>query len=469
MLPGLRSHAQKLTSLVPAGLRYGALYRRERAFLERSQYFDVDQLRALQREELRRLLKHAREHVPYYRETFRSAGLVPEEVRGPQDLAALPLLTKELITQRLPDLLAGNRGAMAREKRTTGGTSGTPLGFYVERGRTGALERAFIGRSWNWLGVRFEDRSVILKGQVVHPRDLRAGKFWQTCYPERDWTFFSSHHMSGPNLDRYAAKIRELDPVFIQSFPAGLDVLARHWIETGLGPLPSLKMVHVSSETLRPDQRERFERAFGARVFSSYGQSECAVLATECERSALYHVAPEYGVTEIVRPDGSACAPGEVGEIIGTGFNNYVLPMIRYRTGDLAAWSLVRCGCGRAFPLLERVEGRGQDVVVAGDGHVMPLNALIFGTHLPEYEHIRELQVRQDRPGFITVAVVPYPSYSEAVGRGVVAALERVADGGLRVDVKIVDAIPRTPSGKFKLLLQSLPATWWGGYEPRRD
>ncbi|MBI5837814.1 MAG: phenylacetate--CoA ligase family protein [Candidatus Eisenbacteria bacterium] len=466
VLSDIRGHAQKLRSFIPASLRYGALYRRTLTALEKSQSFDEDRLRDLQRGELRRLLRHAFEQVPYYREAMQAAGLRPEEVRGPQDLLALPLLTKEIITTRMPELVAGNFGPARCLRRTTGGTSGTPLGFVVERGRTDPLERAFIARAWGWLGVRFEDRSVILKGQVVAPKDLRAGRFWQTCYPERDWTFFSSHHLTAENLPAYARKIQELQPVFIQSFPAGLDVLARHWIQEGLPPLAGLRLVHVASETLRTDQRERFERAFGARVFSNYGQSECAVLASECEHDHAYHVFPEYGVTEILRVDGTPTAPGEIGEIVGTGFNNYALPMIRYRTGDLAAWSRRRCVCGRAFPLLERLEGRGQDVVVARDGHIMPLNALIFGTHLEEYARLKEMQVRQERPGEITLAVVPYPDYSGDTARGIRSKLEAVADGGLTVRVEVVPDIPRTKSGKFKLLVQKLPATWWGGYAP---
>jgi phenylacetate-CoA ligase len=389
-----------------------------------------------------------------------------EDVTGPKDLAALPLLTKEIVTQRLPELLAGNIGPSRRVRRATGGSSGTPLAFYVEGGRTDPLERAFIGRAWGWMGVRFEDRAVVLKGLVVAARDLRAGRYWQTYYPERNWTFFSSHHMSEQTLPLYARRFRELKPAFIQSLPTALDMLARYWIREGLPPLAGLKMLHVASETLRPDQRARFEQAFGARVFSTYGQSECSVLAGECEQNTAYHVFPEYGVTEIVRPDGTPAAPGELGEVVGTGFNNYVLPLIRYRTGDLAAWSPGRCACGRAFPLLERLEGRGQDVAVARDGHVIPFNALVFGVHLPEYGKIKEMQGRQTTPGEITLAVVPYPDYTDEVGRVIAARLEDAADGGLRFQVEVVAEIERTPSGKFKSLEQQLPADWWNGYRP---
>ncbi len=460
-----RNEIQKLRSLIPANLRYGGLYRRTFARLQVSQYWDEERLRELQVWELRRLLRHAREHVPYYARLLKDVGLNPEDVRGPEDLRALPLLSKEEIQALLPELLAQNFSPSARQERTTGGTTGTPLGFFVERGRTDPLERAFIARFWGWMGVRFEDRSVILKGMVVEDRLLREGVYWQTSYPERHWTFFSAHHISDEHLDSYARKIRELNPDFIQSFPSGLDLLARYWIRKGLPPLPGLKMIHLSSETLRPEQRNRFEKAFGSRVFSNYGQSECAVLASECEHDAAYHVFPEYGVTEILRPDGTPTAPGEIGEVVGTGFNNHVMPLIRYRTGDLAAWSRRRCVCGRAFPLLEQLEGRGQDVVVAMDGHILPLNALIYGSHLPEFRHVKELQVRQRVKGELELGIVPYASFTPEIGEQICRRLERVADGSLILACKVEDHIPLTPGGKFRLLVQDLPATWWGGYE----
>ena len=463
---GMREAVQAARSVMPPGLRYGGLFRTQLGALQKSQFLPLDSLRDMQRRRLRRLLQHVYDHVPYYQSMMRRMGIQPQDVRDLADLSALPLLSKEMIAGMTEDLLADNFPPARRQERFTGGTTGTPLGFFVERGRTDALERAFIARSWGWMGVNFADRCVILKGQVVDERELREGRFWQTSYPERSWTFFSAQHMSEENLPAYARKIMELRPVFIQSFPSGLDLLAKFWLRRGLPPIAGLRMVHLSSETLRVDQRERFQKAFGAPVFSNYGQSECAVLASECEHDSSYHVFPEYGVTEIVRPDGTPTVPGELGEIVGTGFNNYAMPMIRYRTGDLGSWSRRHCVCGRPFPLMERLEGRGQDVVVARDGHIVPLNALIFGSHLPEFRFLKEIQVRQKEPGELTLAVVPYPEYTAEIGLVMAAKLERVSDQAVSIRVEVVDQIPRTAGGKFQLLIQSLPATWWGGYGP---
>jgi len=115
---------------------------------------------------------------------------------------------------------------------------------------------------------------------------------------------------------------------------------------------------------------------------------------------------------------------------------------------------------------MERLEGRGQDVVVARDGHIVPLNALIFGSHLPEFRFLKEIQVRQKEPGELTLAVVPYPEYTAEIGLVMAAKLERVSDQAVSIRVEVVDQIPRTAGGKFQLLIQSLPATWWGGYGP---
>src|SRR5262249_38057181 len=150
-------------------------------------------------------------------------------------------------------------------------------------------------------------------------------------------------------------------------------------------------------------------QAFGGQVFSNYGQTECSVLASECEQSTAYHVFPEYGVTEEVRPHRSATGPGELGALVGTSFRAYGTPMSRYRTGDLAVWSEDGCGCGRQFRLLERLEGRAQHYIVGDDGRILPLNSVVFSTHMAEYRFLKEMQVRQDTRGRITLALVPYP------------------------------------------------------------
>jgi phenylacetate-CoA ligase len=291
---------------------------------------------------------------------------------------------------------------------------------------------------------------------------LRQSCFWEVSYPERRWTNFSSFHMTEENLPAYAQKILQINPVFISCSASDLDLLARYWLREGLPSLTHLKMIHQSGEVMFPEQRERFRKAFGARAFSTYGQSECTVLASECEQSSDYHVFPEYGITEIVRPDGSAAAPGELGEIVATGFNNDALPMIRYRTGDLAVWSERRCSCGRQYPLFEMLAGRTQQMLVGREGNLVPLNSFLYSVHAEEYAQVRQLQVRQLEPGKVTIAVTAYPGLDSQLARDLAERITRACGNVVVATVELVDELPRGRSGKPQLLDQRLPVQWGG-------
>ncbi len=460
----LKSRVQQVRSLIPATVRYGPLYRRQLAFLMDSQWQDPAALEACQVQQLRSLLADAFRNVPHYRELSRQLSLRAEDFRELADLRQLPILTREDVRTRQEELLSEKVPPSARLRRYTGGTSGSPLGFVAEGGRTDPLERAFVARIWSWFGVRFEDPAVLLRGYALSPRVLKSGTYWQRWYPERNWFGFSSFLMTRENLPKYAAKIREINPVLISCVASDLDLLAQFWLARRLPPLPRLKAIHQSGMLMYPDQRERFEAAFGARAFSTYGQSECTVLASECECSTRYHVFPEYGITEILRHDGQPTARGEVGEVVATGFNNHALPFIRYRTGDLAAWSARPCQCGRKFPILESMEGRGQYMVVSEDGLVVSLNSILYGSHLPELKAIKRLQVHQEEPGRLRILVVPTGEFTSEVEADFVRALWNVVDGRMNFQVQRVNEIPYRAGEKFKVLVQSLDVDWWAGY-----
>ena len=159
-------------------------------------------------------------------------------------------------------------------------------------------------------------------------------------------------------------------------------------------------------------------------------------------------------MTEILRKDGRPAEVEEVGEIVATGFNNYAMPLIRYRTGDLGAWSARGCACGRPFRLLSRLEGRGQYMIVLADGMVVGLNSILYGSHLPGLNMLKQVQVVQDKVGEILLIAVPTPEFNEDAGRALAAGLASVVEGRLAVHFRLVPEIPRVEGEKFKVLVQ---------------
>ncbi|GJQ22200.1 MAG: hypothetical protein HBSIN02_25550 [Bacteroidia bacterium] len=133
-------------------------------------------------------------------------------------------------------------------------------------------------------------------------------------------------------------------------------------------PAPrTLKSIITTSEKLTPEMRKVMEKAYGCKIYEEYSTVENALFASECEDGRL-HVSPDVSIVEILRPDGSACLPGEVGEVVTTVLSRKYQPLIRFRLGDLAAWDDEPCTCGRQMPVIREVVGRIEDVVVGPDG-----------------------------------------------------------------------------------------------------
>ena len=142
--------------------------------------------------------------------------------------------------------------------------------------------------------------------------------------------------------------------------------------------------------------------------------------------------------------------PAEDGlfELIGTGFNNLSMPLIRYRCGDLVRPARVneRCACGRSFPLIEQVIGRVDDAVKLANGRsVGRLDHIFKGV-----EGILEAQIRQDRLDAVCISIVPCATFNDRTRQALQNNARQRLGGEVAVEIRLVDAIPRTGNGKFK-------------------
>ena len=447
------SHANPLTIQALTLIPSYRVYRRMYTLLRRSRWWSREELLAYQAEALSRLLDHAYENVPYYRRIFDERGLVPADIRTPGDLALLPFLTKEIVQANLADLKARNYPESAFEYVRTSGSTGTPMGFYYERGTSRAKEWAFMKVQWDRVGYRFTDRCVVLRGHVVNPAS--DGACWRKALFGR-WLIMSSHLMTEETLPAYIDRIRRFRPRFIQAYPSTAVVLARYMREHEIEPFPTVQAVLCGSENLYPWQRSLLAGAFGCRVFSWYGNSEQTVLAGECEESPHYHIFPEYGVVELIGRDGRPVErPGEAGEVVATNLTNFVCPLIRYRTMDVAVATDERCSCGRQYPLLERVEGRLQEFIVTRSGHLISVTPINYESGA--FERIRQFQMCQEEMGELIMRIVRKPTYTDEDTRQLIHELRWQLGDEVNVHIRFVDEIPRTRGGKFRYLIQKLP------------
>jgi len=444
-------------------LAYYGTFRHTYNFLQKSQWWSQHQLEEYQLRQLSKLLEHAYKNVPYYRRVFDNRGLKPQDIQDFNDLRKLPFLTKEIIRDNLDDLKARNYSPQRFEYVATSGSTGTPLGFYYERGVTRAREWAFMKLQWDRVGYRFRDKCVMLRGNVVS--SASKGRFWEYTLFGR-WLILSSYHTTDENLPVYIQKIRKFKPKYIQAFPSAITILARYMKEHNIEPFPSIKAILCASENLYPGQRELLEDVFQCRVYSWYGQAENVVLAGECEKSTYYHIFPEYGVTELIREDGSSVRnENEVGIIVGTGFNNFAMPLIRYKTDDLGTKICGKCSCNREYCLLTGIEGKWvQEFIITQNDR--PISITSLNMHSDVYDNVRQFQFYQEKKEEVVFNVVKKESYTDRDTEYIRRELLKKLGDDINLVIRFVDHIPRTQSGKYKFLIQKLPVKF-GDWQSR--
>jgi phenylacetate-CoA ligase len=439
---------------IPIPIRYGKLFRETYNFLQESQWWSREKLEEYQLKQLESLLNHAYENVPYYRRLFKKRGLRPKDIQTFSDLNKLPYLTKDIIKKNLPDLVAKNYASSNLQYVTTGGSSGTPMGLYWEKGISVAKERAFVWRQWNWAGHRFRQRSLVLRGNVIGR--FRSGKRqWLEYDPVSNSLVLSAFDMTEENLFLYIEKIRKYKPTTIRGYASNIFLLVNFLRRHDLR-INKIKTVLTSSENLYPYQREIIEKYLKTKIYDHYGNTERNALIMECERGS-YHMIPEYGIIELIgENDKKITKNGLRGEIVATGFN-YVMPFIRYKTEDIAVNSDQICSCGRNFPLIKRIEGRLQEFIVAKNGDLISLGPAVFGIHSSEWTKVREIQIVQKKKGELLFNIVKDPYFSdEDVKEHIFKVFGERLDRQFEFEVAFVGEISKTSRGKYRYLDQRL-------------
>jgi len=437
----IRSAFLTAKGAVVARIKYSQAFWQRLAELEQSQWLSSSELRELQNRKLRALVAHVYEHVPYYRRLFDQRGLKPRDVETAEDLKKLPLLTKDLLRANAHDLVArGVAGQVALPGWTTGST-GSPINAVRTREAI-VFENAMIWRQRRLAGVQPGDTKAVvwgtIWGNVIIPSSRRhLPPYWRWNLAERQ-LLFSYYHMTDETLHRYFDRMEKSGVVCIEGFPSTMLVLAQH-LRRHNRTVP-LKAIFTSSEPLYRIHRDLIEERFQTKVFDLYGQAERVVAATECERHDGLHLNQEYGITEVLK-EGGECRDNEVGEIVGTGLNNYAMPLIRYCTGDLARLSHEPCGCGRQMGRLSAVEGRLADLIHTLDGRTVPGNGIMGAFH--GIGNLRRTQVVQNEPSTVHVKIVKaYPdqgvdleslkkNLQACLGAGMTVYCEFVSDSDL--------------------------------------
>jgi len=443
--------------LFPTKWLLGKSFRTIRKFIHNAQWWSAEQAREYQLNKLSEMLKLAYEKTIFYRNTFDSVGFHPRDIKSLDDMNQLPTIDKQVVIENLLDMCTKSVNDSDVDFGSTGGTSGTPLHFYINANRS-SVEYAYLTMSWDRIGYKLAMPMAVLRGRIVQPD--RNG-FRHEYDPILRHHYYSNFHMTDNNMKLYLKHICKIGPCMLHAYPSSAHTLAKFIIGMN-GQVPNnVQGILLESENVYPDQVHTIESVFGKRTFSSYGHSEKCVLAVQCEHTQNYHVWPTYGFFELLDDNGNpVTTPGQQGEIIGTGFINTVVPFIRYRTGDYATYVGESCeACGREHIIIKDIKGRWpQGELIAIDGSIVTMTAI--NVHDDTFKNVREYQFHQSIPGKATLCIVPVIPLNDKEQQLIVTNMNRRLQGQVTLDLEIRTELVKTPRGKQPRVIQkSVPFT----------
>ncbi len=413
--------------------------------LKRTQWLPERQMIALQLSRLRTLLAHADSHVPFYRESFRRAGLTPRDIRSLSDLPFLPILEKTSLRDHAALLTATGLSA-ALVKRQTSGSTGIPIMVWATAEARDAWVAASL-RAMDWWKVRIGDRKLTL----ISRHDL-TWRGWLKQLTLANVVEYSAMDLTDRTLDRLRWWLTRGRVRLLLGYPTSLEYLARAIGSRIPGRPLDLAAVFTTGEVLHPHQRSVLQEVFGCQVVDEYGSAEVGHIAAECPHGQM-HIAAENVIVE--------WEPAQEGmnahrELLVTDLTNFAMPLIRYRIGDLGA-PAAPCPCGRGMPVLRLGVGRTSDLVVLPGGRradfsvfdAVPEEVSARGVPLRQF---RVLQHAEDHFEILLAGPDAMAGVLEHVRRRMLAAL----DPSVRIDVRAVSAIPPDPTGKRRRFISYL-------------
>ncbi len=443
----IREIFASLYSLKVRNRRFGKAFFDQIEMLKVNSNLSPDTRAQKQIADLRAMLVYAHENVPYYRDLFDKVGFNPKKVCSLDDLRSIPLLERDILRAQNENLHAKSFEG-GKFIHSTSGTTGTALKFTLSE-ETNQRHYGCVWYHYGWAGVKRGDRIATFGAHpLVHP-DRKKPPFWLYDSVENE-LYFSIQHISPKTASYYAEKLMKFKPVMVRGIPSFLNLIAQYMLEKGISYTP--KAVFTYSETLLDRQRKAMEQAFNCPVYNFYSNGERTGHILQCQHGSL-HVLSETSVVEVVRPDGSPAAVGEVGELVITNLINKAMPLIRYRIGDTGVVAESGCPCGRQTPILRNLTGRTNDFLVTGDG--LRLRPVGVFANTP---NVKVAQFIQEEVGSVIVKIVPRDGYGPADEKHIMEELRWELGKMTNIQIQLVDGISFGSNGKFQHIISKVPA-----------
>lgn len=330
-------------------------------------YKDIDEIKRFQEARLGKTLAYLAEHSPFYRRVFSEQNIEISSIKTLEDMQKLPTTSKQDLQMYNSDFLCVDSIDVI-DYVTTSGTLGEPVTFALTEGD---LQRLAYNEASSFTIAGCE-RNDVLQLMTTIDRRFMAGM-----------AYFLGARELGCGVVRVGNGIPELQWDTINRVGATACIVVPSFLtkmiefaeKNGIDPnASSLKRAICIGEALRmPDGelttlgKKISEKWHSLELFSTYASTEMQTSFTECEVHRGGHIPADLIIVEILDENGNPVRTGEAGEVTITTIGVEAMPLLRFRTGDIAIQFSEPCKCGRKTPRLSSVIGRkGQMIKFKG-------------------------------------------------------------------------------------------------------
>ncbi|MFA7534526.1 MAG: hypothetical protein WCY68_00400 [Desulfuromonadales bacterium] len=426
-------------------------YRRLRGF-ERQTAAEV---RRHQWQRLCRQVRRAYDDSPFYREFYDAGGFHPDHLRGWDDLAKVPILRKEAVKKNWRRMLAPRFAEAELFFGQTSGSTGKPLQFAIDP-PAAQVQRAVALLTNEWGGYRPGARMYSFIGRSLKKAPTSPWRQWLRRTALDRSTNLCTLDLTEESMRTFHRALSRADRPFFYGYTHALHLFADFLARNGLHDVRAAGAV-TGGMPLHSWQREAIEKMLHCPVLNRYGCEELGTIACECREGRSLHVQAFAKHVEVVDASGNPLPSGEAGYLVVTEFDNAAMPFIRYRIEDMGVLTERVCGCGRQWPLIERLEGRDSDFILTPEGKRVSGISLtdLIGVSIPG---VFQIQLIQDKLDHIIVRIVRETDFGDASLRTIARLTEEYFGPRMRFSCEFVPTIPLEPSGKSRFVVSRLAA-----------
>jgi phenylacetate-CoA ligase len=402
----------------------------------------------IQWESLIRLLRHAYDTTPFYRQRFDSAGIHPRQISSPLDLQKIPVLTRDDLRHHQDELWSRSYPREALPAAATGGTTDLPVRLL--RSPESLLKKGAVHSRFNaWAGLWPGDKIFYLWGARI---DFAQNPSWRwrlydRYVNRRVWAPVSL--LNEQILESFRLSLNQFRPRTIYAYPTPLAHFCEYLRDCGKTFHRPVSAI-CTAEPLLDHQRQVIEEVLACPVFEMYGSRESGMIAAQCEYRQGLHLNPHAAYLEFIPLEGHES--GGACEILITDLLNYGMPFVRYKINDCALLGQEKCKCGRGYPLIAKIIGRTADMFQLPNGDRVPgltLHRLIT----EDCSGFKKIQVIQDTLSDFRVRFVRGAEFEEAHLSLLSKRLGQRFGDSLRWKFESVDDIERERSGKTRFCI----------------